>query len=301
MKSKALIILLNISIIFILIGCNNTENEEISSLKIGVMPAVDSVPIFIAEEMGYFEEENLDMDIKVYTNAVNRESALQSGQLDGAMTDLIAFVNNVNNDFKIKITTSTDGKFPFLVKKGFEEKETIDIGMMEVSVSNFLSEEYLSSKYKMNKIFIPEIPTRLEMIKSGNMDMAIIPEPMASMGELGGLEKRVYKNTEEFTPEAMVFTYEALADKEKAIDKFHKAYNKGIEYIKENEKKAKEILITKLELNPEIIDMIDMPEYHTARLPTEEYMQKIIQWVEDVNKEDINIEYDDMVEGKFLN
>lgn len=299
MSKKILMILLITSIIFSIIGCNNDE-DEISSLKIGVMPAVDSAPIFVAEEMGYFEQENLEMDIKVYTNAVNRESALQSGQLDGAMTDLIAFVNNVNNDFKIKITTSTDGKFPFLVKKGFEEKETIDIGMMEVSVSNFLSEQYLSSKYKMNKIFIPEIPTRLEMIKSGNMDMAIIPEPMASMGELGGLEKRVYENEEEFTPEAMVFTYDAISEKEKAISKFHRAYNKGVKYIKENEKESRRILIEKLELNPEIMDSIDMPEYHMARLPSSEYMNKVIQWVEKVNDKKINIEYDDMVEGKFL-
>ncbi|WP_130808179.1 ABC transporter substrate-binding protein [Senegalia massiliensis] len=299
MNKKILMVLLITSIIFTIVGCNNNE-EEISSLKIGVMPAVDSAPIFVAEEIGYFEQENLDMDIKVYTNAVNRESALQSGQLDGAMTDLIAFVNNINNDFKIKITTSTDGKFPFLVKKGFEEKETIDIGMMEVSVSNFLSEQYLSSKYEMNKIFIPEIPTRLEMIKSGKMDMAIIPEPMASMGELGGLEKRVYENKEEFTPEAMVFTYDAISEKEEAISKFHRAYNKGVKYIKENEKESRRILIDKLELNPEIIDNIDMPEYNMARLPSSEYMNKVIQWVEKVNGEKINIEYDDMVEGKFL-
>ena len=97
--------------------------------------------------------------------------------------------------FDIKITTSTDGSFPFLVNKDLKEKKNIKVGMMEVSVTNFLSEEYLGDKYEMEKVYINEIPARLEMIKAGNLDIANIPEPMASMGELNGLKKVVLLRT----------------------------------------------------------------------------------------------------------
>ena len=193
MKSiKVLFLSLLLISSLIVIGSGSTLAQDNVSLKVGIMPAVDSAPILLAEKRGYFADEGIDIEIDVYTNAVNRQSALQTGELDGAMTDYIALVNNINNGFPVKLTLGTDGVFPFLVRKGFEETEEIDIGMMEVSVSNFLSEQFLSDKYKMNKVFIAAIPARLEMIKSGKLDMAIIPEPMVSMVELDGVEKKVY-------------------------------------------------------------------------------------------------------------
>lgn len=270
------------------------------SLKIGIMPAADSAPILLAQEKGYYTDENLDMQIDIYTNAVNRQSALQTGELDGAMTDLIAFVNNVHNGFPIKITTSTDGSFPFLVKKDFEEKEKIDIGMMEISVSNFLSEQFLTGKYDLNKIYISAIPARLEMVKSGKLDMAIIPEPLASMGELAGLEKRVYKNQYDFTPEAMIFTEKAIENKAEAISRFHKAYNKAVREIQKDDSLARDVLIKELKLKPEIKELISLPEYKLARVPSKSYLERVINWVEDKQNIELEVTYQEMIEGKFV-
>ena len=283
-RTTALLMSLLLVGMLIFAGCQGGQagNSDKMKLKIGIMPAVDSAPILLAQEKGYFEELGLEMDIQVYNNAANRESALQSGELDGAMTDLIAFVNNVQNGLDIKITTSTDGSFPFLLKKGFEDKEKVKVGMMEISVSNFLSDQFLQDQYEMEKVFINEIPARLEMIKAGQLDMANLPEPIASMGELSGLEKVVYNNMDDYTPEAMVFTEKTLKEKEKALELFHRAYNKAIKDIQADDGAARDILVKKLELKPEITDLMTLPKYHMVRIPTEEYMNKVIEWVEAV-------------------
>jgi len=308
-KLKTALVLMLCSFTLLMNGCTvkNTgesagdiANKENLKLKIGVMPAADSAPIFLAEKKGYFKELGLDIDIQVYNNAANRQSALQSGELDGAMTDLIAFVNNVQNNFDIKITTSTDGSFPFLVSKDFQEKKNIKVGMMEISVTNFLCDEYLGDKYEMEKVFINEIPARLEMIKAGQLDMTNVPEPVASMGELSGLKKVVYENKDDFMPEAMVFTGKAIKEKSEAIELFHRAFDRAVEDIKKDDGPAREVLIEKLELNPQIKDKIVMPDYHTSRLPDEAYMNKIIQWVEKVQGIKVDVKYSDMVEGKFI-
>lgn len=273
---------------------------EDMKLKIGIMPAVDSAPILLAEKKGYFKDLGLDIDIQVYNNAANRESALQSGELDGTMTDLIAFVNSVQNGLDIKITTSTDGSFPFLLKKGFVEQKNIKVGMMEVSVSNFLSDQFLKDKYEMEKVFINEIPARLEMVKAGQLDMANLPEPIASMGELGGLEKVVYTNVDNFMPEAMVFTGKTLKEKSKALEAFHQAYNKAVADIISNDEEARDVLIEKLKLKPEIKKLITLPQYNMARVPDEAYLNKVIGWVEEVQKIDITVPYDQMIERKFI-
>lgn len=286
-------------LIFSLAFLTGTAGAAEKGLEIGIMPAVDSAPILLAQEKGYFAEEGLDIKIDVYTNAVNRQTALQTNELDGAMTDLIAFVNNVNNGFPVKITTSTDGSFPILVSKDFEEKEEVKIGMMEVSVSNFLTEQFLGDKYKLSKIFVPAIPARLEMVKSGQLEMAIIPEPLASTAELQGLEKRVYKNEYDFMPEAMIFTEKALAEKEAAVSAFHKAYNRAVKEIKKDDSEAREVLIKSLELPAAIKDLIAMPEYHLTRVPTKEYLNRVIKWIEKTDASQIEIDYNQVIEGKY--
>lgn len=297
--------LLAIATVLAVTGCgaSNITSEAPKgnlSLKVGVMPAVDSAPILLADKKGYFRELGLDVDVQVYTNAMNRQSALQSGELDGAMTDVIALVNNVENGFDIKVTTSTDGVFPFLIKKGFEEKRDIKAGMMEVSVTNYLSDRSLGDKYNVEKVYINEIPARLEMISKGTLDMVVVPEPMASQGELNGLAKKLIENKDEFSPDIMVFTGKAIKNNEKAIKLFHEAYNKAVEEITRDDGEARDILIETLKLKPEIKDNIIMPKYNKTRIPSKEYLQNIMDWNEKVLKKKVNIKYEDLIEGKFI-
>ncbi|WP_071396293.1 ABC transporter substrate-binding protein [Bacillus tuaregi] len=280
---------------------SSVKADENLTLKVGVMPAVDSAPIFLAEEKGYFEELGLDAEIQVYTNAMNRQSALQSGELDGAMTDVIALVNNVENGFDIKVTTSTDGSFPFLINKEFEQnKKDIKVGMMEVSVSNYLADRSLEGKYNVEKVYINEIPARLEMINQGNLDMAVIPEPMASQGELSGLKKELIENNDSFSPDVMVFSGDTIENKKEALSLFHQAYNKAVDEILADDEEARDILIKRLDLKPEIKANILMPEYHHARIPSEEYLNGVMDWNEKVIGKKVNVSYEQLVDGSFV-
>lgn len=310
-KLTALLIAILMTTMLIAVGCQGratelsptastaVESKDNMQLRIGVMPAVDSAPILLAEKKGYFKELGLEMDIQVYNNPVSRQGALQSGELDGTITDLIALVNNMQNGLDIKITTCTDGSFPFLLKKGYVEQKKVKIAVMEASVVDFLSDQFLSDKYELEKIYIAEIPARLEMIKAGQIDIVNLPEPMAAMGELVGLKKVVYSNTEDFMPGVMVFTGKALKEKEKAVQLFHQAYNKAIEDIKQNDAEAREVLIEKLVLRPEIKNMMTLPVYHSARIPDEAYIDKVIAWIEAVQEIDITITYHQMIERKY--
>ncbi|GAB1455373.1 hypothetical protein MASR2M48_06800 [Spirochaetota bacterium] len=185
----------------------------VSVLRVGLMPAVDSAPALIAEKRGYFVLEGVNVELIVFPNALERQVSLQSGVVDGAMSDLVAFVYNIQGGFDLRITSSTDGSFPFLVRPEFKETRTVIVGMMEVSVSNYLSDLWLSERYQIDKVFITDIPARMEMIKRGKLDMACLPEPIASMGQLAGLEKRVFENKDEYYPDVMLFTAAAAHGK----------------------------------------------------------------------------------------
>lgn len=296
MKSLKILI---ISLVLVLTTACSTKKQEPQTLKVGVMPAVDSAPILLAQELGLFEAKGLDIEIEIYNNAMNRQSALQSGELDGAMTDVIALINNVGNGFDIKVTTSTDGIFPLLIGKDLDPSKDLKFGMMEVSVTNYLS-DLLLSDYTFEKEYVTELPARLAMVGNGTLDGAVIPEPMASQGALNGLQKVMLDFNDEFSPEIMVFTQNSIDKKERELKLFHEVYNEAVSLMIEKEDLARDILIKTLDLNPAIKEDIIFPEYHDVRVPSESYIQKIMDWNKEVLGQSFELDYKDLVNDSFV-
>lgn len=300
---KKLITLLTISL-FLITSCSSkteVKNEEMMNLNIGVMPAVDTAPIFLAKEQGYFEELNLDLTVEIYTNAQNRQSALQTNSIDGAMTDLIAVATNVNNGFDIQATMLTDGMFVLLSQEGQVNEKELSIGMMEISVSNFLVDHWLDDTYTIDKVYINAIPARLEAVLTKQLDMGLFPEPIASVGELKGLRKLSYEPIDGFSPDVMVFTDEAIKEKAKAIEAFHKGYNKAVRDINADESLARQTIIDNIpNVSEDLKDVITLPTYHLAQLPDDAYLTKIIQWTNTVIEEPLTITGDDLVNRSFV-
>lgn len=302
--NKKIASILLIAISTMIIGCSNNEkdlNEEDNTIKIGLMPAVDTAPILLAEKNGYFEEEGINVEIEIYNNAQNRQSALQSYQIDAAMTDFIALATNVEGGFDIKATTMTDGTFPVLSKADAIDKKDIKVAMMEVSVTNYLVDMWLADKYNIEKVFITEIPARLAALSTGEVDMGLFPEPVASNGEMQGLTKTLYGLEDEYSPDCLVFTGKAIEEKPNTIKAFHKAYNKAVEELNNNQDLAREILIEKIpNINPEIKDKIVIPTYKEATLPSNEYVESIIEWTEKTLNKDLSVDSKVLLDDQFI-
>lgn len=296
-----MLVILVVITIFLVTGCGSDKsNEEDLSLSIGLMPAVDAAPILLAENNGYFKELGLNVELQIFNNAQDRQSALQTQTIDGAITDLIAVAVNVDAGFDIKATTMTNGVFPVLLKEGSEDKKNIKVGMMEVSVTNFLIDEWLGDKYIIEKVYINDIPARLAAIGGGQLDMGLFPEPMASMGELNGLKKNLYQPEGDLCPDVIVFTGKALREKEEAVKLFHKAYDKAVDELNQNPQLGRDIIMDKIpNLKPEIRDKIVLPEYTRVTIPDNQYIDKIIQWTSEVIKKELKIKADDLVERRF--
>lgn len=160
-------------------------------LFVGVMPATDSAPIFWADEYGLFEEAGLNVQVELFTNATNQQSSAQAQQIDVYMASLVEFLIAIeNNPDAGAITTTTDGVFPVVVSPKYDGGKDVSIGLMEISVTNYVADLFLTD-YDLDKQFIAEVPLRIQMLLAGELDMAVLPEPMASNAEAKGLEKNV--------------------------------------------------------------------------------------------------------------
>lgn len=61
---------------------------------------------------------------------------------------------------------------------------------------------------------------------------------MASNKEVQGLTKTIYGLEDDYSPDCLVFTEKALAEKTEAIAKFHEAYNKAVLAINQDPSQA---------------------------------------------------------------
>lgn len=282
-------------------GCTKEEEMVQTELSIGLMPAVDTAPIYLAQDKGYFEEAGLTLNIELFTNAQDRQTALQTETIDGAMTDLVAVATNRAGGFDLAATMLTDGMFVILANDQAVDKQDVKVGMMEVSVSNFLVEEWLSETHKVEKVFVNAIPARLEAVASGGLDMGLFPEPIASVGELKGLTKMRFEPVDGHMPDVMAFTGKAIEEKTQALEAFHRAYNRAVADIRENPELAGETLIEHIpNLKPELKDLMTLPAYEEARLPELSYLEKITDWTNKVVSEPLEIDPAELVDRRFV-
>ena len=289
-----------VGVMFSVGGCTTeAKKEENKTIRLGVMSASDSAPILLAEEKGYFKEEGVNLELEIFTNGATKQSSIQAGELDGGMLSMTQVLNNANGGLKAKITTATDGMFPVVLSKNYEEKKEVKVGLMEVSVTNFLADKYLKD-YKVNKEFINEMPVRMQMLMADKIDMAVLPEPMASNAELKGLKKKVYGDPDDFTPNAMVFSDEFIENNPNTVAAFHKAYNRAVEDIINNPDEAKDVLVNKLGLDPKVKELMVLPTYHKTRIPTADYINEVKVWTEKIQGKTLNINYDDIVSKDFV-
>ncbi|MBS4461414.1 ABC transporter substrate-binding protein [Aerococcaceae bacterium zg-B36] len=257
--------------------------EAAQALRFGAMPATDSVPVLWAVEKGYFEEAGLTVEIVPFTNALNRITAMQTGNIDADVEGLNEFLNLVQQDAEFgKIITTTNDNFQLVAAKDYqkEDDKEIVVGSLLNSVIHYLTLTYFESHSGgFREEYIPEIPVRIQMLQQKQIDMAILPEPIASTAAMQGLTKERLKFDE--NPNAIIFKQSYLKDNEAAVEAFLKGYNRAIDDLQdvENIEAAKKLLVSKFELPEALLEYIDFPEFEASALPTEAYIQHLQDWL----------------------
>ena len=293
---KILAICLVVLSLGVLAGCGNQQAEndkkdkkELQPLTIGLMPDTDSVPFIIAQEKGYFKEEGIEVNIQQYKSAMDRDSALQSGNLDGAVSDMLAVAFAKSGGFDVKVTSFTDGSYKLIASKDSGIKEVKELAGKDVSVSRNTIIEYVTDQIlakenmtgdSINKVIIPQIPTRLEMLQNGKLAAATLPEPMASIAVHNGCQFVTGSDELGINPGVIMFTAKAADSKKAEIQAMYRAYNKAVQYLNTADRaEYMDLVIEKAGFPPTAKEALKLPKYHEAALPKESDVTDCIRWL----------------------
>ena len=292
-------------------GCGNkqAENKELQSVTVGVMPDIDSVPIIIAQEKGYFAEEGLKVDIQQFKSAMDRDAALQSGNLDGAISDLLAVAFAKSGGFDVKVTAYTDGDYKLIAGKNENVTSPKDLVGKDVAVSKNTIIEYVTDQISVsqsmkedsiNKVVIPQIPTRLEMLQNGKLAAATLPEPMGSIAVANGCKFVTDSEQLGINPGVMMFTAKCVDNKKAELQAFYRAYNKAVKYLNEHPQDEYMDLIIEKSGFPAIAKTaLKLPKYREAGLPQEKDVVDCIKWMNSKGLIKQEFSYNDLVVDLF--
>ena len=204
--------------------------EEIAvtnPLTIGVMGSIDTMPLIIAQENGFFDTHGVEVNVEVFKAAKDRDAALQAGALDGVLCDEVAIAIYQNADIDMKITGITDGQFALVAGANTGINTVNDLVGKKVAISeNTVIEYTLDTILEANgvaidsveKVAIPPMPTRLEMLNSGEVDAALMPNPFSDAAvSAGGTIIEKVDSTGKYIS-VTAFTQEAIDTKANEIN-----------------------------------------------------------------------------------
>lgn len=310
-KRMASILLAVILSVVALAGCggNNeakdNSKKEMQELTVGLMPDIDSVPLIIAQEKGYFAEEGLKVNLQQFKSAMDRDSALQSGNLDGAISDMLAVAFAKSGGFDVKVTSYTDGNYRLIASKDANVEKLQDLAGKDVAVSKNTIIEYITdqitvsqnmSEDSINKVVIPQIPTRLEMLQNGKLAAATLPEPMGSIAIGNGCKLITDSEALGINPGVMMFTAKSVNDKKAELQAFYRAYNKAVKYLNETDSKEyMDLVISKSGFPESAKDILKLPKYREAGLNAEKDIMECLNWMKKKELIKQTYSYDEIV------
>lgn len=87
MKSRLFIVILFILAAAVLRPTGFVHAAE-NQIKLGVLPVIRALPLYVAQEKGLFEAEGINVDVIPFKTALEKDMGLSSGNLDGNFGDL---------------------------------------------------------------------------------------------------------------------------------------------------------------------------------------------------------------------
>lgn len=292
------------------IAAGKGEEKPITRLSLGVLPDVDSIPFVVSQEKGFFLKEGVELELPRFNSPVMRDTALQAGKIDGAVSDILAAAFAVEGNFPVAITSMTEGSYKFLAAPDSGITQVKDIRGKTVAMSRNTIIEYCADRFladagippkEIIKTAIPQIPVRLEMLKEGLVHSAVLPEPLASVARAGGAA--LVKASEDLgiNPGVILFRKSVIDEKESSIRAMYRGYNRGAVLIEDMPlSELEDLLVDAAGFPAEIRGNLSLPDYREASLPPQKEVDEVIQWL--LSKELITrrLEYQDLVISGLL-
>ncbi len=273
----------------------SASHAKASPIRIGVLPIVESLPFIVAQERGLFKAYELKVEILSFASALERDSAIQSRAIHGAIHDILGLSLLRSKDIPYTIVTNmtlpTPGRdlFALLASpgSGLESIEGLrggEIGLSSHTIAEYVTDSLLSLKGirpdEVKKVEVKKIPLRFQMLMEGKLKAAALPEPLASLAIFQGAKKLGGDYGLKGTQVVLVFQESFIRSETETLIRFGKVHRQAVQMINENPLRWRELLVEKGRLPSPIKDVYTLNPFSEIQIPTPEEIQAVKSWME---------------------
>ena len=183
--------------------CAGCACVSAQTLRIATLPAADSIVLDVAVNEGLFKKEGLDVQTVPFKSALEVGAAMRAGQLAGHFGDLMnVFTQNETGAAQAVVLTTThttpaQRAFGMVVSPKYVDKikSLNDLKATPTAMSASTIIDYLLTRMKetagvksdsLKNVEVRQIPIRLQMLLSGQIETALLPEPLVTVVEKKG-------------------------------------------------------------------------------------------------------------------
>ena len=292
------------------------QPAEDRTLEIGLLPILDVLPFYIAQDKGYFEAEDIQVELVPVKSAQERDALLQAGETDGALTDLqgVAIFNRETPQLKVvakaRKAYADAPHFRIVAAPGFDVTGPADMAGVPVGISQNTIIEYLNERLltawglPVEQIAIEEvsaIPVRYELLMEGQLKAALLPDPMGQAAIAAGANLVVDDaQFPDFSQSVLVFRTDTLERKPETVRAFLRAWNKAVADLNQEPNTYRDLLIEKTRVPPNIQGSYNVPRFPEGEITSEAEWNDVVDWAQGKGLLDEPVPYDRAVDSSFL-
>lgn len=240
-------------------SAEGTESPSLS-LTMGSIPWAGQVPMYIAQDQGYYEEEGLDFELRLFGSGSEYMAAFLSDQLDAVapVTSEAVLMKSQGKDFKIVMvqdnSVGIDGILARDSITSIEDFEGERVAVETSAVGYFFLLQVLKEA-GLNKDDITAVNTEpsaaAAAFQSGNVDIAVTYAPFLQEAADAAEDGRIIYDSSQM-PTAIsdlyVFDTAFVEENPETVQAFVNATLRGVEYLKDNPDEGIEIGAAVLEM-----------------------------------------------------
>ena len=265
--------------------------EDSLALKVGTLPTLDCLPLFVAYDHHFFEKYGEDVRIKPYQSQIDCDDAMLKGKIEGNVTDVVRAQRMRHRGTALRYVAATNAYWQLFgnrLSRIHEVKQLQDkmVGMARYSVTDMLTSMAVdSAKLKSEYVFriqINDPVIRLRMLVNNELDAMFFTEPQATAARIQKHPVLMDSRKKDLWMGAIVFKEKAIADKrrQKQLTAFIKAYNEACDSINQRGMAFYGDIIKKYtKADDRTVKALPVLKFEHAKAPRQKDLDRADQWL----------------------
>ncbi len=290
--------------------------SQVKTLKIAVLPIIDTLPMYVAEQEGLFEKHGVGVEFIPVASAPERDQLLSAGGADGTVNETLAVMLFNREEIQMQVVryalrpTRGNGHFFILASAqsgitSVEGLRGVEIGVSQGTIIEYATERLLQAEglapADIKTIAVPKIPDRMALLASGELNAGVMPDPLAALVvSQGGVIIADDSNFPQYGFSVISFRKDVIDADTQAVRNFLAAIEEATGLINSEPAKYKNVLSEQKLVPPPLLEAYRAPVFPAGGVPTLEEWNDALRWLKEKGILTGDISYEESVNNSFL-